>query len=326
MNATTPLRFRPTARYWRSFLGSNFLLLAGIGLAIYVAGWHWNRPSAAVLLAGLGLYLLWRIIPYIFQVYRSWVELTPEEIRYRLNGTSGTVVYSEIEAYYTYLHHGSPPKQWLTLTLPDREIYISTDLFDTNAIHDALKSRIPDAAQQPESLPESQFYQQQQLRVEQWRGTAAAITVRAYSWGWAVVMTFGVLLFLGIIAANIATYSDGSLPLIVCMVPFLLLCLYAFAHNGTISADSTTIRYTSILAREEIKWDEVQRIEFDHNGQYCAFVGQGKRLVLPGLMYWSGKQKQRFLDFLEYETARRELEVKRRIMLFNFSQNTRVGW
>jgi hypothetical protein len=325
MSENSPLHFHPTARYWRSFILSNLFLLAFCGLMIYQTGWVWNRPVTSIIFVGLSLFLLWRLTTNALQSYRSRVEITDNAIHYCLYGQSGTIVYDDVQAYYTYHQKGSPPKEWLVLTLLECEISIPAELFNIDTIHGALKNRIPATAQQPDSLLQSDFYQQQQWQTEQWRGAAAAITVRAYPWWVVLLMAGGILLFLGVIFANSVTLSTRTLPLIACMVSFVLLFLYAFALNGTISADSIKIRYTSMLAQDEILWDEVQRIEFDLNGQYCILVGQDKWVALPGVMYWSGKHKQRFANFMEYETARRNIEVKRCMMLFKFSKNTRVS-
>lgn len=326
LNSQSPLIFRPTLRYWRSFLLSNLLLIGFCGLMIYLTGWFWNRPGASLLFVGLLLFILWRWGHNTFHAYRSRVEVGDEQIRYYLYGNAGIIPYTDVQAFYTYIQNNPSPKQWLTLTLLEREVYIPAELFDIDTIYTALKTRIPAAAQEPNALPESHFYQHQQWQIEQWRGTNAALTVRAYPWWWSGLMAGGILLFLGLIFANSVLLSTRTLPLVACMMPFVILFLYAFTLTGTITADSTKIRYTSILARDEILWDEVQRIEFDHNGQYCILVGQDRWVALPGVMYWSGKQKQRFADFMEYETHRRDLEVKRCMMLFKTSRNTRVLW
>src|SRR6185369_7869790 len=73
---------------------------------------------------------------------------------------------------------------------------------------------------------------------------------------------------------------------------FVGLGVYLLLESGTFEMNGETITYRTPLARHQIRWDEVTRIELDKMGSTIVFWGENKRLVALGPYYWEGRDRK----------------------------------
>ena len=74
--------------------------------------------------------------------------------------------------------------------------------------------------------------------------------------------------------------GQGNASLVLLL--FVALGAYLLLFSGSLEINAETIVYRTTLARFEIRWDEVIRIELDKQGSNIVFWGNNKRLVGVG--------------------------------------------
>ena len=135
--------------------------------------------------------------------------------------------------------------------------------------------------------------------------------------GWGCVVLFSWFLTLGIINHQ----TDGLLTfLFFIWLGILLLCLY-----GTTEWDTQRIGYRAAIGRYEMLWSDVKHVEIDPRGTNLVFYGDNQRLVIPGPLFWSGRQKINALKLLLVQVQRHQVEVRETAWAaYKRSKNTKV--
>ena len=138
--------------------------------------------------------------------------------------------------------------------------------------------------------------------------------------------------FIGLLAAIMFTFFiivafDATKPLyLLALVGFAGLGIFVFLLYGKTGMDSCTIIHVSTFGRFEIKWEEIQAIELDAQGNAIVFKGDNKQLVVPGQVFWSGKDKKQMVALYNAQIDRRNIKVRATASAaFALSKNTRVN-
>jgi hypothetical protein len=105
---------------------------------------------------------------------------------------------------------------------------------------------------------------------------------------------------------------------------FVLLSSSILLFTGSVIASSDVLVHIIPLGHFEIPWQEVDRVEFGQVN-FVFFAGR-KRLIIPNYGYWSGKEKDELLAFINARLEERQIEVKRSLRAdYLFPKHTRVG-
>ena len=100
---------------------------------------------------------------------------------------------------------------------------------------------------------------------------------------------------------------------------------YLILTAGTIKMDSDTITYITILARYQMRWSEVERIETDMSGSSVVFFGNNKQLAMYGLGYWSGVDREQMLRVMTAQTELRQIKTEQtQKAMYRRSKNTKL--
>ena len=136
--------------------------------------------------------------------------------------------------------------------------------------------------------------------------------------------------FLLVVFAALGAFAFIGLPLKyawVAAVPgvVLLVILYSLLTTGPIEVESDGVTMITPLGRYRMKWEDIQLIETDHQGQIIVLRATRKCLPLPGPGFWSGKQKADVIDFFMAEVTERDIPVRETAKAFiRCSRNSRV--
>ncbi len=130
------------------------------------------------------------------------------------------------------------------------------------------------------------------------------------------------IVFFGFCA--VAAWQAGQGEVSPLFMFFVLLGTCLLVMTGPIEMDAFTITYRTLLGRYQLRWDEVRQVEADHRRQALVFYADDKRLAILGPYYWWGQEKQRMVEFLEQEMARRQIPLRYTARaLYTLSKNTR---
>ena len=106
---------------------------------------------------------------------------------------------------------------------------------------------------------------------------------------------------------------------------FVPLGAYILLFSGTLEMNSETIIYRTPLARYQIRWDEVTRIELDRVGSNIVFWGENKRLVALGPYFWQGADRTDMLLLIAAQIDKLGINVQQSEKAgFRLSKNTKM--
>jgi hypothetical protein len=119
---------------------------------------------------------------------------------------------------------------------------------------------------------------------------------------WIVVVLFAYLSMLAIV-----THQLSSLPGFVFFLGLGILLLFLY---GTTEWDTERIRYHAVAGSYDMCWNTVVRIEVDPYRTTMVFHGDNQRLVIPGPLFWSGRQKAAVKALLQQQVGRYQIAVR----------------
>jgi hypothetical protein len=106
---------------------------------------------------------------------------------------------------------------------------------------------------------------------------------------------------------------------------FIGLGAYIVLFSGTLEMNSETIIYRTPLARYQIRWDEVTRIELDRAGSNIVFWGENKSLAALGPYLWQGADRTDMLLLVAAQIDKLGINVQQSEKAgFRMSKNTKV--
>jgi hypothetical protein len=132
---------------------------------------------------------------------------------------------------------------------------------------------------------------------------------------------FGIFFFTAmVLAATFAHQYTAAAQLFF----FVLLSSSILLFTGSVIASSDVLAHIIPLGHFEIPWQEVERVEFGQVN-FVFFAGK-KRLIIPNYEYWSGKEKDELLAFINERLEDRQIEVKYSLRAdYLFPKHTRIG-
>ena len=140
--------------------------------------------------------------------------------------------------------------------------------------------------------------------------------VRAISW--IVVVVFAYFSMLTIVTNRLSTLPGF---LFFLGLGILLLFLY-----GSTELDSERIRYHAVVGSYEMYWEAVVRIEVEPYRTSMVFHGDHQHLVIPGTLFWSGRQKAAALALFQQQIGRYQIAARETPWAaYKLPKNTRVS-
>jgi hypothetical protein len=137
-----------------------------------------------------------------------------------------------------------------------------------------------------------------------------------------------VLGLVGTIAFTISaviSFNVGELTPTIIFSALAVYSLFMFLSFGSTSMDSLRIQHRSSFGFFEIQWNEVEAIETDTLGNAVVFKGVGKQLVLPGFIFWAGKDRLEMIRLFQRVVKERRIPLQvAPLAMFAVSRNTRV--
>jgi hypothetical protein len=124
----------------------------------------------------------------------------------------------------------------------------------------------------------------------------------------ALVISWGSIAFF--LFCAVMSWRDGQTAVSPFFLIFVAFGIFLLFITGVVEVDSETIAYVTPLAKYQIKWNEVEKIEVGEKGSGIVFYGTNKRLYIIGVGYWSGIESGEALDFFRYQIKRRNIPVK----------------
>jgi hypothetical protein len=147
--------------------------------------------------------------------------------------------------------------------------------------------------------------------------TAKSTSAKAIGWVCIVFFLF----------CAVASYSAGQGSVSPFFLLFVALGVFLILITGELSMSSEEIIYTTPLAKYQMKWDEVKKVEIDLQGGGLVFYAndRNKRMAVLGPGYWSGPDKQNLAKLLSDEMEKRQIPMEQTPRAaYTMSKNTKV--
>lgn len=308
--------FRAPAKQW--LLRVVLPMVAVVALSVVaIVLWPETSWQVAFLVAVLGLGFLADASP----IWRARIYMDEQAIWVTVKKTPVGLEWTKIVAAQVIedLNH----HKFLLLGTMHTALKFPLKYLDVDAVTQAALSYLG-----PEAFDEDAFdkvppsltvtYRWNQLLDE----TAMAVTVRMAGWiktlGWVVIVAVALVV-------SISSPSDSAIVALL-LSPFIGMGLVLVNLGSTrleLSADH--VRLQTILARYEMRWDEVRWIETDDRMSMLVLHGEDKRLTIPGGDYWSGADRGRAWPRFVAQMNARSVKMQRSFWSqFKLSKNTKV--
>ena len=125
---------------------------------------------------------------------------------------------------------------------------------------------------------------------------------------------------------TILSWRDGARGASLVFIFFIGLGIFLLLFLGPLEMNDKFIRHTVPLGCWQMDWDEVEKIEVaPKEGGDMVLHGKDKRMAIPGTTLWSGKEKERMIEFFNAEVKKREIKTERtKRAAFQMSKNTKT--
>lgn len=251
-------------------------------------------------------------------LWRSRIEIDTEQITGRIDKGEFKFFWASIQAAWKTTAANQP---FINLATSEQGGAIPIKFFDQEKLWQQVQQRVTPAALEKDAykkLPLYQDYSKANAKIigETVRPLRVKLTFMK-ALGWSVVV-----LLLGL---AVGAYLSGERGVSFGFLAFSLLGVYLILASGAIEMDADVITASTPLSRYQIRWDEVRSVETDIQRQGIVFVGNDKRMAMPGPMYWSGADKPAMIKLYLAQIEQRNLEVKEtQKALWRLSKNVKV--
>jgi hypothetical protein len=106
---------------------------------------------------------------------------------------------------------------------------------------------------------------------------------------------------------------------VVAAIGFFMLFFF-----GNVEMDANSIRQKTLSGRYEIKWDEVEQVEFRQSNYGVVFRGQNKILSILGPSFWQSEDADLIMSFIGSQAEARGIKVVEGGRSFRVPKNTKV--
>ncbi|MFC3902368.1 hypothetical protein SAMN05421749_103117 [Acinetobacter marinus] len=137
----------------------------------------------------------------------------------------------------------------------------------------------------------------------------------------AYVGSFGLFFFsLNLISA----FYAGQYAPVLCLAFFDLIAVFFLLCSGTYFVDEHVIEQHCFIGKYQIHWQDIDRIELGGQGSYVFYAGAQRFILLPSI-YWSGKDKNAFEQFINQKIQASHLTVESSLIAdLMWHKNTRI--
>ena len=110
--------------------------------------------------------------------------------------------------------------------------------------------------------------------------------------------------------AALGSWATGAGWISLAFLGFAFLGVVLLTTVETVEVDAEKIRYARRVARYEMKWDDVKRIETDAQRNALVFEGDNQRLAMMGFGHWSGSDKEEAIKLIQQQAEQRHIAIE----------------
>ena len=287
------MKIKTSSRYWVEEIGGTFvaLIIFPIFAIIYWGGRFYFLGTLSLLLG------IFSLIRGIRPAYNSQILFTDSKI----SGQIGKFTFSELkEDIKAVQFSGHKRNSRLAIWTDKNIVQIPCKYFDEKKLDKLLKEHLPSEVFNPlayEKFPQLQEWQNE--RVKQFSNLYEPLKV---SLGKSEQIIGGISIFFSLIMVVLLYFNQGSIIPIILIIFFGGLGLFLILWSiGKIEATNEGILLRTIFAEHALSWHDLKEIYVNSNKRIIALVGDKCRIVLPSPTSWSGKDRERLYEFLEYK-------------------------
>ncbi|MBW2037948.1 MAG: hypothetical protein JRI41_10850 [Deltaproteobacteria bacterium] len=254
----------------------------------------------------IGVILAWLIFRQdILPMCRTHLIFEDDSLSGWVDGYSFRVFWDDIVAAQ---FHKMSAQSYLFLVTSDGAFNISLKYLNAAQIWKLVQSRVRPSALKEGAYKELPAYNEWvSANAELISSVDVPLRVKSH-WlirvvGWGGIVFFLSLAVLFSWGTGIGFYSFFFLGMSMLGVALLLL-------DGSVEMDSHAVTYATPLGRYKMRWEEIQRIEYDLYQSWLVFYGGHKRLALWGPGYWLGEDRARMYEFLIAQIQQRDIEMR----------------
>lgn len=299
--------FRPNLRFFVSeAIGALLALLFSVAWPLL----KFENKSTAYLVAA-GLVVLWLLFVgrYIWRLYRTrqewWLQLDEESISGLLGDRPFRVEWKEVVAVSQRKEIIQQESITIFYLATEQRMYVIplNQHFDTGRIWQLIQASAgPEATASHayQNLPGYQSWLEKQTKPLTEQKLPFQVQdhpfIRIMGW-------LGLILFWGL---AIMTWQSGERGMALLFVAFTPLSVYLILIYGRTQIDTSHITRITPLATYQIRWDEINRVEF-YGSQTIVLQNNNKRLVIPGALSMAATNREEALAYIQAQILGRSI-------------------
>ncbi len=178
-----------------------------------------------------------------------------------------------------------------------------------------LGSDLIEPAQLPPALP-NEWLQLAEVPLH-----SSIFSATVSHWPARLIGVVGVIVFALFSALAIAANSPCGL---IFFIPLTLACIPLALLYGQTTMNQWGITHSAPLQRYALGWDEIHEVVMDIGDNTVVFKGEGRQLVLPGFLFWAGRDRSAARELMARELKRRGIKTSKGFAVFAMSRHCRV--
>jgi hypothetical protein len=303
--------FRATTEAW---LGQLLLPVIFFCLLTFTAV-NFSAMDPLVAGAGLSVVIAISVLQSMLPMLRNSLTVDDRSIQGSFDGRGFQVYRTEVLAAWLTARGG---RRYLCLGTRDGTIVLPLRFLDESAVWECIRCCVPPAALEQDAVQRLPDYQTWDTARNEALEDAAPSTVMDH---WLLLITgWAGLVFFGSWAADALQqqlYGQVALLAALMAVNVISLARWGITHIG-----DCTVERVTLFGAFQMPWDDVHRIEVDPFSSVLVFIGDGRRLVIPGPGIWSGKDRKTALLMVLLQAQKRGIPLHRTwLAALRFSRN-----
>lgn len=318
-----PIVFRAPTRRW-----VLEALVAAFALAVFTLGLDYVLPGKGRFLGAA----LWLVLE-VLHVRADLVPMARASVRLSRTGIVASSGTSHYEVYWPEIvaadfYSGDAGHSWLNIASRKGSFSIPLRYLDAKAVWRHIRARLGDDRAGAEAADrwlhaQPAYHEWTQANLELIQSITEPLRVRpraaAKVLGWGGLVFFSTLLGFSLLAGL------GLFGVLI-WAPFTLLAaVMILPESFELDAERVTHVFPP-FGRFQMRWDEIERVEYNQDMSWFVFYGAGKRLPMNGPTAWDIEGAAEAYALLQAQMQQHEIEtrVNRKVMLVFFPRNTRV--